>query len=152
MTRSSRAVRLSLLATLAGVPVLATACGRAATDPGRPGVPVVGSWRYVAQQTSPAPADLQGTLAVGEQSGARIAGALDVVETDARGLQRRLGGAMAGRTADSTTLDFDVAIGAGVRRHVGRVRGDSLTGSWIEQPVAGGAPVASGSFRAARQR
>jgi hypothetical protein len=127
-------------------------CGGGTTDAGTPGVSVVGSWRYAAQQTAPAPAELQGALAVSEQTGARIAGALDVVETDARGLQRRLAGPLAGRTADSTTLDFDVTLGAATRRHVGRVRGDSLTGSWVEQPAGGGAPSASGSFRAARQR
>lgn len=130
---------------------IASGCG-GLTETGRPGVPVIGTWRYAAQQDAPARADLQGALAIGEQSGARITGALDVVETDVRGQQRRLAGPMVGQSADSTTLDFDVTLGTGTRRHVGRVRGDSLTGSWIEQPVAGGAPTASGSFRAARQR
>ena len=123
-----------------------------ATDPGTAGVAVTGSWRYAGRQASPADAELTGTLSFTQQSGASVAGALDFVESDARGQQRRLAGPVAGRTVDSTTVDVDVTLGAVTRRHVGRVKGDSLTGTWIEQPAAGGPPTASGTFRAARVR
>lgn len=133
------------------IALLAAGCV-GSTDPGKAGVPVVGAWRYAARQTSPSDADLTGTLTFTQQSGASVAGAIDVVETDARGQSRRLAGPLAGRTVDSTTVDVDVTLGAATRRHVGQVRGDSLVGTWIEQPAGGGAPSASGTFRAARTR
>ncbi len=139
--------RATLLLALVG----AAACG-GVNDPGKPGAPVTGSWRYVARQSVPADADLTGTIAFTLQNAATVSGALDAIETDARGQQRRLAGAFSGRTLDSTTVDIDVALTTGVRRHVGVVKGDSLTGSWIETPLSGGAPNASGTFRAARQR
>ncbi len=130
-------------------------CGAAcavSTAPGSPGVPVTGTWRYEARQLTPVDAELTGTLAITGQTGANVSGALDMTEVDARGTVRRLAGALAGRTLDSTTVDFDVTLATATRRHVGRVAGDSLTGSWIEQSAAGGPPTASGTFRAARAR
>lgn len=125
-------------------------CG-GTTDLGPPGVPVVGSWTYVGQQVSPGTASLTGSLSFGEQTGAQISGTTDFVETDSRGQQRRLAGPFAGRTVDSTTVDFEVVLGAVSRRHVGRVKADSLTGTWIETSSAG-LPTASGTFRSARAR
>lgn len=122
------------------------------TAPDTPGVPVVGSWRYAGRQTTPVDADLAGTLVFSTQVGARIGGALDFMETSAQGVQRRIAGAATGRTLDSTTVDFDVTLAGVTRRHVGVVKGDSVTGTWIEQPLGGGAPSAAGSFRGARQR
>ena len=131
--------------------VALVACQRI-MEPDLPGVPVVGSWRYSGRQTVPADADLTGTLSVTGQTGAQISGALDFIETDTRGLQRRVAGLLLGRTIDSTTLDFDVSLTAVTRRHVGRVVGDSIVGTWIEQPAGGSAPTASGTFRGARVR
>jgi len=125
-------------------------CG-GATDLGSAGVPVVGTWSYVGQQVSPGSANLSGALSFTEQTGARIGGTVDFIESDARGLQRRLAGPFAGRTADSTTVDFEIVLGAASRRHVGRVKGDSLTGTWVESSAAG-LPTASGTFRSARAR
>lgn len=122
------------------------------TDPGKMGVPVLGTWSYTATQGSPSAAQLSGALAFSSQTGAQISGTLDVVETGVGGLQRRLAGPVSGRTVDSTTVDFDMLLGAVSRRHVGQVRGDSITGTWVETPVDGGVPSASGSFRAARAR
>jgi len=136
----------TLIAVLIGV----TACA-AATDLGAPGVPVTGGWSYSAQQVSPGTASLSGTLSFTEQTGARIAGTLDFVETDSRGQQRRVAGPFAGRTVDSTTVDFEVVLGAVSRRHVGKVKSDSLTGTWVESS-SDGLPTASGTFRSARGR
>jgi hypothetical protein len=122
------------------------------TDPGKMGVPVVGSWNYVAVQGSPSAAQLNGALAFSGQTGAQISGTLDVIEVGSGGQQRRLAGPVSGRTVDSTTLDFDLLLGDLSRRHVGQVRGDSLTGTWVEAPVDGGVPSASGTFRASRAR
>ena len=114
------------------------------------GVPVIGGWNYVATQGSPSAAQLNGALAFSGQTGAEISGTLDVVEIGLGGQQRHLAGPVSGRTVDSTTLDFDMLLGAVARRHVGRVRGDSLTGTWVETPLEGGLPSASGTFRASR--
>lgn len=116
------------------------------------GVPVVGTWNYVATQGSPSAAQLNGSLAFSGQTGAEISGTLDVTEVDAGGASRRLDGPISGRTVDSTTLDFDLLLGDVSRRHVGQVRGDSLTGTWVETPIDGGLPSASGTFRALRSR
>lgn len=116
------------------------------------GVPVVGNWNYVATQSSPLAAQLNGSLAFSGQTGAEISGTLDVIEVGTGGQQRRLAGPVSGRTVDSTTLDFDLILGDVTRRHVGQVRGDSLTGTWVETPLDGGAPSASGTFRASRAR
>ena len=122
------------------------------TDPGKVGVPVVGSWSYVATQGAPAAAQINGSLAFSGQTGAQISGTLDAIEVGAGGQQRRLTGPVSGRTVDSTTLDFDLLLGDVSRRHVGQVRGDSLTGTWVETPLDGGLPSASGTFRASRSR
>ncbi len=111
------------------------------TDPGKMGVPVIGSWNYVATQGSPSAAQLNGALAFSGQTGAQISGTLDVVEIGLGGQQRRLAGPVSGRTVDSTTLDFDMLLGGVSRRHVGQVRGDSLTGTWVETPLDGGPAV-----------
>lgn len=116
------------------------------------GVSVVGSWSYVATQGSPSAAQLNGSLAFSGQTGAQISGTIDAIEVGAGGQQRRLTGPIAGRTVDSTTLDFDLLLGDVSRRHVGQVRGDSLTGTWVETPVDGGLPSASGTFRSLRTR
>jgi hypothetical protein len=145
--------RVLRLAPLCGViaSVAAAAC-IGSTDPGKMGVPVVGNWNYVATQSSPLTAQLNGSLAFSGQTGAEISGSIDVIEVAAGGASRRLAGPISGRTVDSTTLDFDLLLGEVTRRHVGVVRGDSLTGTWVETPVDGGAPSASGTFRASKAR
>jgi hypothetical protein len=121
------------------------------TDPGRAGVPVLGAWSYSGQQVAPGSASLAGAIAFSTQTGAQISGSMDFVETDGRGQQRRVAGPFSGRTVDSTTLDFEVVLGALSRRHVGKVKGDSLTGTWVESS-GDGVPTASGTFRSARGR
>lgn len=138
--------RITVIAALGAMACLGS------TDPGKMGVPVLGTWSYSATQGSPSAAQLTGALAFSGQTGAQISGTLDVVETGVGGLQRRLAGPVSGRTVDSTTVDFDMLLGAVSRRHVGQVRGDSITGTWVETPVDGGVPSASGSFRASRAR
>lgn len=130
--------------------IAAAACATA-TDLGRPGIPVLGVWTYAGTRVSPNAATLSGSIAFNAQSGASISGAVDFVETDAVGQQRRVSGPFAGITVDSTTLDFEVVIGTLHRRHIGRVNGDSVTGTWVESGD-GGLPVASGTFRGAKGR
>jgi hypothetical protein len=144
LTHSMR--RLTVSALFIG----AAACS-GTTDVGSAGVPVIGSWSYAGQQVSPGTTALAGSLSFTEQNGALVTGTLDVVETDSRSQQRRLAGPFAGRTVDSTTLDFEVVLGNVSRRHVGRVKADSLTGTWVESS-GDGLPTASGTFRAKRAR
>ena len=115
----------------------------AATDGGSAGVPLMGTWEYTGTQLSPE-LRLQGTLVVSRQSGSRFDGSADVVEQSVDGVSRRLIGVLGGRTLDSLTVDFDVVMDNGSRRHFGTVRGDSIVGSWVEGIGEG----ASGSFRA----
>jgi hypothetical protein len=121
------------------------------TDPGRMGVPVLGAWTYAGQQVAPGSASLAGSISFSTQTGAQIGGSIDFVETDSRGQQRRVAGPFSGRTVDSTTLDFEFVLGAVSRRHVGKVKGDSLTGTWVESS-GDGVPTASGTFRSMRGR
>ena len=122
-----------------------------ATDTGKTGASVTGRWSYVASQSSPSTASLQGALTITNQTGSGVGGSLDFVETDSRGVQRRLAGPVNGHTVDSLTLDFEQIVDGMTRRHVGSVKKDSITGTWIELPTAGGAISASGSFRAKRE-
>lgn len=142
MTRGRRANIISL--------VFVSACA-GTTEPGRAGVPVLGSWDYIAVQTSPATADLRGVITFATQSGSAVGGSHEVLETDVRGQQRRLAGPISGRTVDSTTLDIELGLDVVARRHVGIVRGDSLTGTWLEIPRSGSSLGASGTFRAKRR-
>lgn len=136
-------------ALLIALSISAVACG-VVTDPGGPAAPVAGTWSYTGEQVSPARATLGGTMSFTDQTGAQIRGAMDVIETDFRGQQRRLIGPASGHLVDSTTMDFELLIGAATRRHVGRVKGDSVTGSWVEESIDG-LPTASGTFRGARR-
>ena len=143
---------LQWIERITAIAVLGAMACLGSTDLGKMGVPVLGTWTYSATQGSPSAAQLSGALAFSGQTGAQISGTLDVVETGVGGLQRRLAGPVSGRTVDSTTVDFDMLLGTISRRHVGQVRGDSITGTWVETPVDGGVPSASGSFRASRAR
>ena len=138
--------RLAVAAAL----IVSGACG-STSDLGTSGVPVLGTWTYVGLQVAPGAANLTGSLLFTEQTGARIGGSMDFVESDAHGQQRRLAGPFSGRTVDSTTVDFELVLGVVTRRHVGRVKADSLTGTWVESSSSG-LPTASGTFRAARVR
>lgn len=110
---------------------------------------MLGTWKYTGRQSMPTDAELTGSLTFTGQTGVQISGVLDVIETDARGVPRRLAAALLGRTVDSTTFDFEVNMGTSTRRHVGKLVRDSINGTWIEQPSSGGAPTASGTFRSA---
>ena len=144
MARVARTLR-ALLATCA-----AGACVPTTAPSSHAGASLLGEWRYTATQTAPADARLDGTFVVREQTGDRMAGTLDAVEDDARGLQRARRGALAGRADASGAVDFDVQLDGAVRRHVGRLAGDSLAGSWVDVPREGGGAVGAGRWAAGR--
>jgi hypothetical protein len=113
-------------------------------------VSVRGTWSYVSSQTGSSGATT-GTLTLSQDSTVRFSGTLDGTETDDRGQTRRVLAVVSGRTLDATLVDFDLAVGASViRHHTGSVRGDTLTGNWVELSDAG--LSAAGTFRARRIR
>jgi hypothetical protein len=108
---------------------------------------VGGGWNYFAATTS-APTTLSGTLTISQSGTPSFTGALEGTEYTG-GQMRRVIGLVSGRTIDSARFDFDLALDAATRRHhVGSIRGDSISGTWLETTSTGIA--ASGTFRGSR--
>lgn len=147
--------RRPVLAVALLAPVLLLACVAPTGVDGAAGPSLRGRWRYAATQHSPIDATVAGALVVGDQTAGRLAGTLDAVAHDPGGAARRQAGPLAGRLASTVAVDFDVQLDGAIRRHVGRLRttavGDSLVGSWVDVPREGGAPLAAGEWRAARE-
>ena len=108
---------------------------------------VGGAWNYFAAATS-SPTTLSGTLTISQSGNASFTGALEATEHTSGQVQRVMG-LVSGRTIDSTRFDFDLVLDAATRRHhVGSIRGDSITGTWLETTSTGIA--GSGTFRGSR--
>ena len=131
-----------------GAACLAVVACQAPTEACAPPALISGSWRYAAEQQAPEAAQLTGTLDITGQRCTDLDGTLDVVLTDARGDSRRIAGRVTGQMLDASSIRFDALIGAVPRQHLATLRGDSLTGSWLE--LSGGAGGATGQFRAKR--
>jgi hypothetical protein len=111
------------------------------------GAKVGGAWNYFAATTS-SPTTLSGTLTISQSGTASFTGALEATE-QAGGQVQRVIALVSGRTIDSTRFDFDLVLDAATRRHhVGTIRGDSITGTWLETTSTGIA--GSGTFRGSR--
>ena len=125
------------------------ACAGATTESALALVNVAGTWNYVGTYAGQSVAT-SGTLALMQDRTVRFNGTFDASEQDATGDIHRIVGVVSGRTIDATTIDFDVVVDPTLtRHHTGAVRGDSLTGTWVELSDRG--VVASGSFRARRR-
>lgn len=124
-------------------------CARAPTGEGPPRYPLARSWRYTADQGTPDRTHTEGDIALTFQSGLRFDGAVDVVETYATGQGERRTGLLSGRFRDSVNVDFDIRLDAEVRRHVGRIAGDSIAGDWAQ---VSGTSVARGTFLMLRKQ
>jgi hypothetical protein len=124
---------------------LAAACA-SPSGPAAAELDVRGAWAYTASQGAP-PATLVGTLTFEQQRGGDFSGRLDVREIDAAGVQRERAGGTTGRAVDGATLDFDAFLTPSPRRHVGRITGDTMSGTWVEPATNG---VLTGAFRAVR--
>jgi hypothetical protein len=72
---------------------------------------------------------------------------LEVQETDAVGVQRSRAGAATGRALATPSVDFDALLSATPRRHVARIVGDAMEGTWVESSAGS---VITGTFRAVR--
>jgi hypothetical protein len=126
--------------------VVAAAC----SDPSSAGIPlpIGGEWGYHASQRTPAIAAVDGSLTLhGVAGDGAFEGTFVGDEQTAAGGLRRLDGTAAGRLLNDSIADFDLVLGGVARRHVGIVRGDSISGSWATQGVT---PMASGDFVARR--
>jgi hypothetical protein len=124
---------------------LLAACGTP-TDTGPS--PLILARRYTYSAVTPTNAALQttGTLALDPQQGRAFGGTgLLTVRDLGTGQIQQLAVGLAGTVIDSTTIDFELASGSDVRRrHLGRVRGDSISGTWSESSTTGTA--ATGQF------
>ena len=128
--------------------VLSASCLSAPTESMPATVIVRGSWSYVSVQSGGA-STANGTLALSQDTTVRFNGTLDAIEQDSHGQLHHLAAVISGHTIDATLVEFDVVIDpATTRHHSGAVKGDSLTGSWVQVTDAGVA--ASGTFRAHR--
>jgi hypothetical protein len=105
---------------------------------------VRGTWRYVGSQQAPA-VQLNGTLIIEEQEGDLLSGRANWEERTAQGMVQSVAGAVSGRVIELTDVDFDVRIGTDTRRHVARISGDTLRGTWVL--IGGGR---TGEFTAVR--
>ena len=123
-------------------------CLSAPTETKPATVIVRGSWSYTSVQSGEATV-ANGTLTLSQDSTVRFTGTLDANEQDPHGQLHRIAGVVSGHTIDESLVEFDMVIDAATtRRHNGAVRGDSLTGSWVQISDAG--ITASGTFRAHR--
>ena len=109
-----------------------------------------GQWDVSGQSAAGVAIGVQGGLVVRSGAGAGFTGAYDVIESSAQGAQRRVSGPVSGRTAGISSVEFEVVLGAVVRRHVATQTADTVRGSWFDVSQ-GGAVEASGTFRAVRR-
>lgn len=140
-TRAAFALAIGLGASQLG-------CAPSATEATLAQVNVGGTWSYVGSRSGQVSAT-SGTLVLTQALTVRFNGTLDASEQDAVGGLHRVVGVVSGRTIDATAVDFDIVVDPTLtRHHTGAVRGDSLTGTWVELSDRG--VVGSGTFRARR--
>jgi hypothetical protein len=109
---------------------------------------VTGNWSYSATQETPVAGTLTGSLVISSQNCTDFQGALDVVEQLGTGESRRVAGPVSGSLVDGDVARFEVTLGGVGREHLARLRGDSITGSWVE---TGGSLQGNGRFAGRRQ-
>jgi hypothetical protein len=121
-----------------------SACVSPATAPDR----VQEEWMYVGSQRVPNTLQLDGALRITRRTGERFEGSLDLRRTDAVGQVERVTGLVNGRDTGAT-LDFEAMLDGAVIRHIGRLRGDSIAGTWLDDSGGGGSAM-SGAFTLVR--
>lgn len=133
---------------ITAIVLFSASCLSAPTETAPATVIVRGAWSYASVQSGTATI-ANGTLTLSQDSTVRFTGTLDANEQDSYGQLRRIAGVVSGRTIDQSLIEFDMVIDpTTTRRHSGAVKGDSLTGSWVQISDAG--IGASGTFRAHR--
>jgi hypothetical protein len=127
---------------------LAAGCLRS-TAPQPSLIQLNGSWKYTGVQTQPVRETLTGTLTVTRESGASFQGQLQLLTTNEQTQQTTvLTGPVSGSESNGNVIDFDADLEA-VRRHVGQIVADTITGTWIGSASNG--IMSSGTFRVERE-
>jgi hypothetical protein len=107
-----------------------------------------GAWKYTGVQTVPVRATLTGTLTISRESGTSFQGRLDLISANQQtGQSSVLGGLVSGSESGTDVADFDANLDV-VRRHVGQIVADTITGTWIGSAPDGS--MSSGTFRVER--
>jgi len=115
----------------------------ALTAPEGDAADVQGTWEFEGAQVSPA-LDLEGTFVVTSQNGQAIAGSATWDEAGVSGIVM-VNGPLSGRAIGQEDVDFDVTLSTGVRRFVGRLSADTISGAWVQISTS-----TNGTFRAVR--
>jgi hypothetical protein len=126
---SARAFWGVVLAALLG------GCG-SLTDQGSVDVNLVGTWHYMAAQTTGSRVTYDGTLTITQQQGRTFAGGLDAQAVVPQGNVLRVNGVVSGRIPSSSSVDFDLQFPDDTRRHVGSIAGDTIKGSWASADLS----------------
>jgi hypothetical protein len=107
-----------------------------------------GTWKYTGFQTLPRET-LTGTLTISSESGASFRGQLQLLAINEQSGQNTvLTGPVSGSESNGNVIDFDFDLGT-VRRHVGQIVADTITGNWVVSESIG--TTTSGTFRLERQ-
>jgi len=133
---------------LAAAMLSLTACLQP-TDTGVSSVSLAGRWQYSAEQTGASGGTMSGTMVIEQQSGAGFQGSIQVTTTSAaNGEVKSIAGTVSGSAPAGGAIDFDVYLEQEPRRHVARLSGDEITGTWVR--LSEGGVSASGTFSARR--
>jgi hypothetical protein len=146
MTGETKArFRMAVGALLFASSSLLSACLRS-TEPQASQLQLSGLWNYTGLQTGPVPETLTGTLTILRESGTSFQGNLVLTGVNGQtGIPRSLNGSVSGSESGTDVIDFDANLET-PRRHVGRIVGDTITGTWID-----GTTMSSGTFRVERE-
>lgn len=119
------------------------------TEPQPSSLQLAGTWSYTGEQTGPVRENLAGTLTISGESGTSFQGRLELVGTNTQtGETRALTGLVSGAQS-GVVVDFDASLEATPRRHVGQIKADTITGTWVGD--GSGGAMASGTFRVERE-
>jgi hypothetical protein len=128
--------------------VLASGCLQS-TAPKPSVIQLNGTWRYTGVQTQPVRENLTGTLTISRESGTSFQGELVLLATSEQsGQTTSMNGLVSGTETDGNVIDFDADLET-VRRHVGQIVADTITGTWIGSASNGN--MSSGTFRVERE-
>ena len=129
----------------AGLSVLVAAC-EGPTGTGTGDARFDGTWRYEASIAG-STAQIVGQLQITGAEQGSIEGSLSAEQVELSGQRTPLTGLVGGTVVSAGVARLEMTLASGASRaHLAQVRGDSLTGDWVQ---AGGTP-ASGTFRASR--
>jgi hypothetical protein len=128
--------------------LLAASCLRS-TAPQPSLIQLSGLWKYTGFQTLPVRETLTGTLTITRESGVNFQGQLQLLATNEQSGQNTvLTGHVSGSESNGNVIDFDADLET-VRRHIGQLVADTITGNWVV-PASNGTTT-SGTFRLERQ-